>query len=256
MNATEKNQTEKEKCCCIPLPKDIKQHFSGCLICGKPLEYFSVAREQTCSICGQTYLSNCRCEVGHFVCDTCHESSSIAEFVPWLLSSAEKDPLKLLEEIMSLPQIHMHGPEHHVIVPCVLLTAYYNNGGELNLTVALKEAVRRAKQVPGGICGYWGVCGAAAGAGIYFSILLGSNPVHKEAWPIPQYLVSECLHTIADVGGPRCCKRTSRLAIRCASDFTRDWLGIDFPAENISCSYMGRNKECLGQDCPFFPQQL
>ena len=107
----------------------------------------------------------------------------------------------------------MHGPEHHVIVPCVLLTAYRNNGGGIELEKALREAVRRASQVPGGACGYWGVCGAAAGAGIYLSILLGSNPVHKDAWPIPQRLVSDCLRAIADVGGPRCCKRTGRLAI-------------------------------------------
>mgnify|MGYP002869165356 CR=1 FL=1 len=70
---------------------------------------------------------------------------------------------------MALPQVHMHGPEHHGIVPCVLLTAYRNNGGEVDLPSSLREAVRRAKQVPGGTCGYWGACGAAIGAGIDIS---------------------------------------------------------------------------------------
>ena len=41
--------------------------------------------------------------------------------------------------------------------------------------IEVSEALRRAKQVAGGSCGYLGVCGAAAGAGIYMSVLLGSN---------------------------------------------------------------------------------
>ena len=141
-----------------------------------------------------------------------------------------------------------------MIVPCVLLTAYRNNSGEIDLPAALKEAVRRAKQVPGGACGYWGVCGAAAGAGIYMSILLGSNPVHKEAWPIPQKLVADCLNAIAELGGPRCCKRTGRLAITRAAAFTEDLLGVEMPTGEIRCRYFRQNHECLFLSCPYFPK--
>ena len=28
-----------------------------------------------------------------------------------------------------------------------------------------------------------GVCGAAAGAGIFMSVMTGSSPLHKDAWP-------------------------------------------------------------------------
>ena len=93
-----------------------------------------------------------------------------------LRSSTEKDPLLLLEEIMDLPSVHMHGPEHHAIVPSVLLTALRNNGERMNYDTALSEICKRAKQVPGGTCGYWGVCGAAAGAGIFMSVMTGSVP--------------------------------------------------------------------------------
>ena len=149
--------------------------------------------------------------------------------------------------------MHMHGPEHHVIVPCVLLTAYRNNGGAIDLEKALREAVRRASQVPGGACGYLGVCGAAAGAGIYMSILLGSNPVHKEAWPLPQRLAADCLNAIAEVGGPRCCKRTCRLAISRAAAFTEELLGVEMPLGKVVCRYFRTNRECLYRDCPYFP---
>ena len=254
MTEIEKKQTEESCCCCPPSPTpDRSQHKTGCLLCGKPLVYFGETRPLRCAICGKEAGANCSCEDGHYVCDSCHESSSIAFFVPLLLASAEKDPLVLFEQVVALRQVHMHGPEHHVIVPCVLLTAYRNNGGEIDLEKALKEAVRRASQVPGGTCGYWGVCGAAAGAGIYMSILLGSNPVHKDAWPIPQRLVADILNALADVGGPRCCKRTGRLAITRAADFTAELLGVEMPLGKVSCRYFRENRECIFRDCPYFP---
>ena len=91
---------------------------------------------------------------------------------------------------MDLPSVHMHGPEHHAIVPCVLLTAFRNNGEHMDYDAALSEICKRAKQVPGGTCGYWGVCVAAAGAGIFMSVMTGSSPLYKDAWPFPQKLVS------------------------------------------------------------------
>ena len=243
---------KKDKSCCCG---EEESKFADCMVCGKPLVYRSEARRMRCSICGKEFDANCACEDGHFVCDTCHEAGSAAFFLPCLLASEEKDPLKLFEQVIALPKVHMHGPEHHAIVPCVLLTAYRNSGGELDLEKALREALRRASQVPGGACGYWGVCGAAAGAGIYMSILLGSNPVHKEAWPIPQRLVADCLNAIADAGGPRCCKRTGRLAITRAAAFTAELLGVEMPLGKVSCRFFRENRECLYRDCPYFPAQ-
>lgn len=248
-----KKETQEECCCCAPGTPTDPGRFSGCMVCGKPLVYEKESRTHTCAVCGRSFDSNCACEDGHFVCDSCHGAASIAFFAPFLLSSGEKDPLKLFEQVIDLPQVHMHGPEHHAIVPCVLLTAYRNNGGELELNAALGEAVRRAKQVPGGSCGYGGVCGAAAGAGIYMSVLLGSSPVHPEAWPIPMRLTADCLNAIAEVGGVRCCKRTGRLAITQAAAFTATWLGVEMPLEKPVCRFYQENRECLGRDCPYFP---
>ena len=253
MTEIKKKQAE-ENCCCQPSPAAAgAEHKTDCLLCGKPLVYFKETRPLRCAVCGKEAQANCACEDGHFVCDSCHAASSIAFFVPLLLAGREWDPLALFEQVVALRQVHMHGPEHHVIVPCVLLAAYRNNGGEIDLEKALREAVRRASQVPGGACGYWGVCGAAAGAGIYMSILLGSNPVHKEAWPIPQRLVADCLNAIADTGGPRCCKRTGRLAITRAAAFTEEVLGVEMPLGKVACRYFRQNRECLLRGCPYFP---
>ena len=144
---------------------------SGCMLCGKPLRYEKTARPRRCAVCGEEKLSSCACEDGHFVCDACHSAGLDAFFIPFLLQSGEKCPQTLLEQVMALPQVHMHGPEHHAIVPCVLLTAFHNCGGGNDLKEDLSVALKRGRQVPGGVCGYWGVCGAAAGAGIYMSVV-------------------------------------------------------------------------------------
>ena len=230
------------------------QHDAGCLLCGSPLVYAPRATERTCLLCGETRLSACACEKGHYVCDRCHAAGLEAEFIPLLLRSREKDPQKLLEEVFALPGVHMHGPEHHAIVPCVLLAAYRNCGGELELPSALAEALKRGRQVPGGVCGYWGVCCAAAGAGIYFSILTRSTPLAGEVWDLPLRLSSRCLSAIAEAGGPRCCKRTARIAVREAAAFTRERLGLTMPETQPVCGYMGKNRECIGDRCPYYPR--
>ena len=228
--------------------------FSGCLLCGKPLVYFEQAREMRCAICGRSFFSNACCEDGHFVCDSCHQAGARAFLLPLLLGSREKDPLLLLETVMRDGHVHLHGPEHHAIVPCVLLTAFSNCGGAIELESALLEALRRGGQIPGGVCGYWGVCGAAAGAGIYASILTGSGPLNREAWALPMQLVTRCLERIAALGGPRCCKRTSRLAVETAAAFTREFFGVEMPLSPVLCRTFRQNTECLGSDCPYFPR--
>ena len=149
-------------CCEIPVRgENTRGTFSGCMLCGKPLRYELVAVPRRCSICGEEKLSDAVCEDGHFVCNECHAAGLDQFFVPWLLQSGERDPLRLFEQVVALPQVHMHGPEHHAIVPCVLLTAWHNCGGEGDLKTMLAAALSRGRQVPGGACGFWGVCGAA-----------------------------------------------------------------------------------------------
>ncbi len=237
----------------IPVRAAKRGAFSGCLLCGKPLRYEAVAVPRRCSVCGEEALSDAVCEDGHFVCNACHAAGLDQFFVPFLLQSGEKDPLRLLEDVMALPGVHMHGPEHHAIVPCVLLTAWHNNGGAGDLRQMLAAALSRGRQVPGGACGYWGVCGAAAGAGIYMSVLCGSSPVNGEVWGVPMLLASRCLARLAEIGGPRCCKRNSRLCVQEAARFTEERFGLSLPLSEPRCTYMASNRECIGTACPFFP---
>jgi len=234
--------------------RESEGHASGCLICGSPLQYDAVSRERTCALCGRAFSAPCACTEGHYVCDECHALGSRGAFLPLLLGSGERDPLKLFETVVGLPAVHLHGPEHHAIVPCVLLTAYRNCGGELpDLRAALGEALRRAGDLKGGSCGYLGVCGAAAGAGVYVSIVTGSTPLSGETWHIPQELAAQALKAVAGTGGPRCCKRSGRLAIAAAAKFTRERFGVDMPLGEVKCRHSALNRECIGAKCPYYP---
>jgi hypothetical protein len=84
--------------------------------------------------------------------------------------------LAILEKVMAHPSVPMHGPEHHIMVPCVIIAAVRNAG----YTVpegAIEKALERASKVPGGWCGLYGDCGAAVGVGIAVSVLTNATPL-------------------------------------------------------------------------------
>ncbi len=222
-----------------------------CLICKSPLEYISEAVVMKCSICGAEISSQTRCVKGHFVCDRCHTTGMDSIFGV-CMSSDSRDPVMILEQMMSLPFCHMHGPEHHVMVGAALLTAYRNAGGDIVLEAALKEMYRRGQQVPGGACGFWGACGAGVSTGMFVSIVTGSSPLAGEAWGMSNLMTSRALGRISETGGPRCCKRDSYLAITEAVVFVREKLGIEMQLTDIRCSRSDKNNQCLKERCPFY----
>ena len=132
-----------------------------CLICGQALEYLQEQQEMVCSFCGKTFLSNTKCRDGHYISDACHEKKGLEEVMHICGGSESKNPLEILQKIMECPYIYMHGPEHHVMVGAALLTAWHNGGGQIDFPAALEEMKKRGSQIPGGICGLWGTCGAA-----------------------------------------------------------------------------------------------
>ncbi|MDO5845415.1 MAG: DUF5714 domain-containing protein [Methanocorpusculum sp.] len=224
----------------------------ACLICGAPLAYTQQAEEMTCSVCGRKFISNARCENGHFVCDECHASPAYAVIRYACLSTPSKNPIEIADAIMQNAAVHMHGPEHHVLVGCALLAAAKNAGYPLDLAPALAEMERRGRLVPGGFCGLAGSCGAAVSAGMFLSILLKTTPLSEETWALGNLLTAACLTEIAAHGGPRCCKRDTFSALKTAAAFLDEHgiVRMDLP-EKIICGFSGRNRECLREECPY-----
>lgn len=221
-----------------------------CLICKAPLEYLETDETMECELCHRKQSSKTRCVNGHFVCDECH-AGGMGEIISICFNTKSKNPIEIMEKMMSMPSCHMHGPEHHTMVGSALLTAYKNAGGDIDLKTALYEMRERGKQVPGGACGFWGACGAGVSTGMYVSIALKATPLAKEAWGLSNQMTAKALDAIGKIGGPRCCKRDSYLSILEAIRFTCENLGVDMEQSEIICSRSYLNNQCLQKNCPF-----
>ncbi len=221
-----------------------------CLICGAPLKYLENDSEMECILCHKKENSKTMCENGHYVCSECH-TQGIDTIIGVCMSETSKNPIKILQKLMALPFCHMHGPEHHIMVGSALLTAYKNSGGETQLHKALVEMQSRGKKVPGGACGFWGACGAGVSTGMFVSIITGSTPLGNEAWGLSNQMTAKALSAIGKIGGPRCCKRDSYLAITEAVKFAKTHLGVEMEIGEIECIHSEFNNQCIGEMCPF-----
>ena len=76
----------------------------------------------------------------------------------------------------------------------------------------------------------------------------------RDPWAQCQRLTSRVLGKLADLGGPRCCKRTGFTAILEAVAFAREQGGVSMEApEKVTCAFSGGNRECLREKCPYYP---
>lgn len=167
------------------------------------------------------------------------------------LSEKSKNPIEIIEKLMAAPFCHMHGPEHHVMVGSALLTAYKNAGGDIDLEQDLIEMQKRGKSVPGGVCGFWGACGAGISTGMFVSIISKSTPLENEPWGLSNKMTSKSLEAIGNIGGPRCCKRDSYISLLTAIDFIKEIFNINMDKSEIHCRHYKQNNQCIGARCPF-----
>ena len=203
-----------------------------CLVCKGPLQYLENGELMECMICHKKENSRTRCVNGHYICDECH-TNGMDVILDLCRNESSKNPVEIMEKMMGQPFCHMHGPEHHVMVGCALLTAYKNAGGEIDLETALAEMYNRGKSVPGGACGFWGACGAGISAGIFVSVISGSTPLAEEPFALSHKMTSKALEQIGKVGGPRCCKRDSFLSILSAIDFVKENFAVTMEKSEV-----------------------
>ncbi len=227
----------------------------NCGVCSKPLIYGTEEVTTRCDFCGREFKALIYCPEGHYVCDACHSRDSLEILRDVLHSTTSANPADILETIMSHPAVPMHGPEHHAMVPAVIVAAVKNAGYPVP-EGAIEKAIDRGSKVPGGWCGFYGACGAAIGVGVAVSVLTGATPLTGDTRTLANEATAFALKHMLD-GGPRCCKRASRQAIEAATEFLDTRMGITLknPGE-IACRYLDRNLECIREDCAYYTSGL
>lgn len=261
---------EGQSCCCATPPEEkpsllltpkpmanlsfsiTPKQTHNCMACASELVYKTTLEESTCYYCGSISHQSVTCKEGHYVCDACHAKEALEVIEHICKTSKERDMLKLFRQIREHPSIPKHGPEHHAMVPAIIVSAYKNSGGKVNDN-ALKTALLRGSSVMGGACGFLGICGAASGVGIGFAIVLGSSPLAKEARSTAQKVTHAVLGKIAEYEAARCCNREVWTALNIASSLSETFLPVKLIAQmEVKCDQKKFNTYCYGKECPIF----
>ena len=230
------------------------ESVNNCGVRARPLVYATESVTKTCALCGKEEKTNIYCPSGHYVCDSCHSKAAIEVLKNVLARSKSTNPAEIMEQVMAHPSVPMHGPEHHVIVPAVIIAAIRNAGYPVP-EGAIDKALERASKVPGGWCGLYGDCGAAVGIGIAVSVLTNATPLTGKERGLALGATALALSKLLD-DQPRCCKRSSRIAVEAAVNYLEDKLGIKLGKPKlIPCTYTIRNQQCAKGECPYYPKQ-
>lgn len=230
-----------------------------CIICGKHLVSIIDTADHkkiNCNFCGKSFDANIFCPDGHYICDSCHSKGATEIIKDFCLKTNLKDPYEIAEIIMNHPAFHMYGPEHHILVPTVILAALRNNLREIQKgTIVsqndIEEAIRRSSKIPGGWCGFYGSCGAAIGSGVTISIFTNATPSTSIIRSIANKTTSQSLGKIAD-NLEHCCKRSVRLSIETALNILKEELDINLDYKHGHCTFSQKNEKCVGNKCPIY----
>ena len=172
------------------------------------------------------------------------------------LREKSKNPIEIFKNIAKSDFVRIHGPEHHVLDGAALLTAFYNASGKIDLQNSLQELMKRGLQMPGAICGMWGVCGAVSSMGAALSIIDGTSPLSTDfSWGKHMEFTSKALHSLSQVGGPRCCKRDAFLSFQNAIQYINENYEVELESSSIECGFSEKNEQCIKERCPFNHKQ-
>jgi len=255
-------------CCCEKPPETrqlntqetapiipLHRHQSGCMACGANLVYTNEILHTYCHYCGTAAATNSQCAKGHFICDSCHQEEGGKVIRQICLNTRETDLLTLLTTLRSHPAVPMHGPEHHAMMPGIILAIYRNSGGKIS-PENIQSGIDRGSKIPGGACGFWGTCGAAIGAGIGAAMILDATPLTPNPRQQAQAFTAKILAAIAEVTGGRCCQRETWLALTHTARLSEEFFGIKMRAEaTLHCSQYMHNQECIRKHCPLWNER-
>ena len=173
-----------------------------------------------------------------------------------VLKSNSKNPIGIIKIIMNKDFINIHGPEHHYLDGASFLIAFKNAGGKVDLINALDNLAKRTINMPGAMCGFWGVCGSVTSLGAVLSIINETGPLTtNDYYKDNMEFTSQVIEKMSKIGGPRCCKRNAFISLGTAVKFVKEKYGVEMELDDSSCEFSSKNKQCIGIRCPYYKSE-
>lgn len=170
----------------------------------------------------------------------------------YCLTHQSINPIEIAMGMMDMDGINIHGPEHHILDGAAFLCAMHCAGAVFDLEKALDEMMARGSKMPGATCGQWGVCGSVSSIGAALAIIHETGPLSSnEFYKDNMRLTSKALAQLAEIGGPRCCKRNAFISLKTAITFVKEQYNIELEDMEVKCQYSPKNAQCIHRLCPF-----
>lgn len=164
-----------------------------------------------------------------------------------------KNPITILKKLMHKDFINIHGPEHHFLDGAAFLVACKNAEGKIDIDDCLDELAKRTMNMPGAMCGLWGVCGSSCSLGASLAIMNKTSPLSdNDYYRDNMEYTSSVINKMSKIGGPRCCKRNAFLSIIAAAEFVKNKYNIDLEINEVKCEFSPLNVQCIKERCPFY----
>lgn len=220
-----------------------------CPICGQELQ----ERESVCicSFCGKQEQGEWVCPSGHYTCEDCRLASPAEAIERVCLETRSQNPLEIADLLMRHPAFKDHGVEHHLLVAPVMLAALANSNQTRVDKAKIHSAIKRLVDIPIGVCGSRGDCGACVGAGAAVSIISGaySNPALGRSRALKA--TGNALLRLAEIGGARCCKQSVYVALETCCRVLAEELNLSLEMGKITCGFSQKIADCKKEKCPY-----
>jgi hypothetical protein len=221
-----------------------------CFICGN--ELIEKNADCICTYCGKLEQGEWICPQGHYICEECRLSPVDLIINNVCLKSTAHNAWDIATLIMQHPVVPHHGAVHHLITAPAILTALVNSGQIDFKKERIPEVLKRTVDIPYGVCGSRGDCGACIGAGAAASIILKATFKSNRERSLVLKTTANALLRVAELSGPRCCKQSVYATLESCSHFFKEELKLDLPLGDKTCIFSRKITECKGKDCPYY----
>ncbi|HLP58046.1 MAG TPA: DUF5714 domain-containing protein [Candidatus Deferrimicrobium sp.] len=227
-----------------------RQPVFYCSLCGEELQ--EETRPRVCSFCGRQEEGDWGCGNEHYTCEECRLAAPAEAIERVCLETGGRNPREIADLLMRHPAFKDHGIEHHLLVAPVILAALANVNETRVDKAKIQAALKRLMDIPIGVCGSRGDCGACVGAGAAVAIISGTSANPKLGRSRALKATGKALLRLAEMGGVRCCKQSVYVALETCCRLLSEELNISMEMEPITCAFSPKITDCKKGSCPYY----